>query len=85
MDPRRSFWVAILGYGVLSTVGFLPSARSDPASAIGAAAGVLVAASGGYALRRPDRAGGPDEWNLVTVAAVGGAVLYAAGVVVGAL
>ena len=83
MGPRRSFWIAILAYGVLSTATFLPP--TDLPSAVGGAAGGLVAASGGYALLRPDRAGGPDEWNLAVLAAVGGAVLYAVVVAAGAL
>lgn len=82
MGPRRTFWVAILAYGVLSAVAFLPP--TDLTSAIGGGAGVLVAASAAYALARPHRAGGPEEWNLAVLAAVGGAVLYAGATVLGA-
>ena len=78
MGPRRACWIAILAYGVVSAAAFLPTDPTDPASIIGGVAGVLVAASAGYALLRPDRAGGPEEWNLAVLAAVGGAVLYAA-------
>jgi hypothetical protein len=85
MGPRRSFWIAILAYGALSTAAFLPPNPDDPASIGGGLAGVLVAASAGYALLRPDRAGGPEEWNLAVVAAVGGAVLYAVVTVLGAV
>ena len=83
MDPRRSFWVAILAYGVLSAASFLPP--TDLPSAVGGAAGGLVAASGGYALLRPDRVGGPEEWTLAVLAAIAGAALYAVIVAAGAL
>jgi len=84
MGPRRSFWIAILAYGALSAAAFLPPDPSDPASVGGGIASVLVAASAGYALLRPDRAGGPEEWNLAVLAAIGGAALYAIAVVAGA-
>jgi len=71
----------MLAYGVLSAASFLPP--TDPVSTVGGVAGVLVAATGGYALLRPDRAGGPEEWNLTALAAVGGAALYAVVVVAG--
>jgi hypothetical protein len=83
MGPRRSFWIAILAYGTLSAASFLPP--TDLPSAVGGGAGALVAASAGYALIRPGRAGGPEEWNLAVVAAVGGAVLYAIVIVLGAV
>ena len=83
MDPRRTFWIAILAYGVLSAASFLPP--TDLQSAVGGAAGGLVAASGGYALLRPDRVGGPGEWTLAVLAAVAGAALSAAIVVAGAV
>jgi hypothetical protein len=83
MDPRRSFWIAILAYGTLSAAAFLPPAT--PVSAVGGVAGLLVAASGGYASLRPERVGGPDEWNLPVLAAIGGAALYAGVTVLGAV
>lgn len=76
MGPRRSFWTAILAYGALSAAAFLHPNPTGPVSIGGGAAGVLVAASAGYALLRPGRAGGPEEWNLAVVAAIGGVVLY---------
>ncbi|MFA1610722.1 hypothetical protein [Halobellus rubicundus] len=84
MKPRTAFWAALLAYGVLSVVSVADSIRSGGPGAIGVAVGgVLVVASAGYALRRPERAGGPEEWNLVAIAAVAGAVLYALGLLVG--
>ena len=83
MDPRRGFWTAILVYGMLSAANFLPAARTDFTSAVGGVAGILIAASAGYVLLRPDRVGGPDEWNLATLTAVAGAGLYAVVVLLG--
>jgi hypothetical protein len=85
MGPRRSFWIAILAYGALSTAAFFPPTPDDLTSIGGGLAGALVAASAGYALLRPDRAGGPEEWNLAVLAAVGGAILYAVVVVAGVI
>jgi len=86
MDPRRTFWTALLAYGALSVASVADSLGSGgPGSVAVAAGGLLVAASAGYALLRPDRAGGPEEWNLVAVAAVAGAVLFAVGLLVGGL
>jgi hypothetical protein len=78
MGPQRAFWIAILTYGVLSAATTLASARAgDPASVGGSIGGLLVVVAAGYALVRPDRAGGPEAWNVTTLAAVAGAVLYA--------
>lgn len=86
MTPRTAFWTALLAYGVLTLTSAAGALRiASPGSVASVAAGVLLVASAGYALWRPDRAGGPDEWNLVVAAAVGGAVLYALGLLVGAL
>ncbi len=83
MDPRRTFWIAILAYGVLSAASFLPPTGLP--SAVGGAAGGLVAAIGGDALLRPDRVGGPESWTLAVLAAIAGAALYAVIVAAGAL
>ena len=85
MSPYRSFWIAILAYGALSAAAFLHPAPTDLPAAGGGVAGLLVVASAGYALLRPDRVGGPDEWNLAVVAAVGGAALYAGITLLGAV
>jgi hypothetical protein len=85
VNPRTTFWAALLSYGLLSTAhsASTDATTSTAASLGGALAGLLVAAAAGYALARPDRAGGPDSWTLPVYAAVGGALLYAAVVAVG--
>ena len=83
MDPRRSFWIAILAYGTLSAAAFLPPAT--PVSAVGGVAGLRGGASGGDASLGHGRGGGPDEWNLPVFAAIGGAALYAGVTVLGAV
>jgi hypothetical protein len=85
MRPYRTFWIAILAYGALSAAGFLYPIPADLPSVGGGVAGLLVAASAGYALLRPDRVSGPNEWNPAVIAAVGGAALSASIAILGAL
>jgi hypothetical protein len=85
MGPYRSFWLAILAYGALAAAAFLSPTPTDLPSAGGGVASLLVAASAGYALVRPGRVAGPDEWNLAVIAAIGGAALYAGVTILGAV
>jgi len=86
MDPRRTFWLALLTYGLLSIATFAPAAgASQPGPVAGTVGSAALVVGAGYALVRPDRAGGPEEWNLVVVAAVAGAALFALGVLFGAV
>lgn len=86
MGPRRTFWLALLMYGLLSIATFAPTASaSQPGSVAGTVGSAVLVAGAGYALVEPERAGGPEGWNLVVVAAVTGAALFALGVLVGAV
>lgn len=86
MTPRTAFWSALLAYGVLSVASVAGALGSGRPGAIGVGVGgILVAASAAYALVHPKRAGGPEEWNPTSIAAVAGAVLYALGLLAGAV
>jgi hypothetical protein len=78
VNPRNTFWSALLAYGLFSIASVADSFRlSDTSAVVSAAAGALIVASAAYALRRPEDVGGPEKWDLTVVAAVLGAVGYA--------
>ncbi|WP_255149328.1 hypothetical protein [Halorarius halobius] len=68
MDYRRIYWALFVGIGLLFGIRYLPVvlAGGRGLGELAAVAGaVVLAAAGLFGLARPERAGGPEEPNLL--------------------